>query len=145
MSATASRFDGGSATRRRWHPLGITWLRLIFGVRKAAQASINGVSRAFGCILNNLFSCSLPGDWPVGDRTIHTLYSWVMMKMTGDCDDLNPCDEMYRSPHKELFVSRPGILFFFREFLHLISYLLEKVHFQCFWRKSKFWSTRFTV
>ena len=22
------------------------------------------------------------------------------MKMTGDCDDQNPCDEMYGSPHK---------------------------------------------
>ena len=33
-----------------------------------------------------------------GDRTIHTLYSWLMMKMAGDYDDLNPCDEMYGSP-----------------------------------------------
>ena len=60
-----------------------------------------------------------PGDWPVGDRPIHTLYSWVMMMMTGDYDEPNPCGEMYGSLHKELLVSRPGPLFDFRIFLHL--------------------------
>ena len=35
------------------------------------------------------------------------------MKMAGDYDDPNPCDEMYGSPHKELIVSRPGVLFLF--------------------------------
>ena len=32
----------------------------LVGVRKAAQASINGVSRAFGCILKSLFSMATP-------------------------------------------------------------------------------------
>ena len=67
------------------------------------------------------------------------------MTMTGDYDDLNPCDEMYGSPHKELSVSRPGILFFFRIFLYLVCYLLEKVHFHLFRCKSEFWTTGFTV
>ena len=48
-----------------------------------------------------------------------------MMKITGDCDDSNPCDEMYGSPHKDLFVSLTVILLSLRVFLHLVSYLLE--------------------
>ena len=48
-----------------------------------------------------------------------------MMKMTGDCDDQNPCDEMYGSPSKDLFVSLTGILYSLRVFLHLVCYLLE--------------------
>ena len=55
----------------------------------------------------------IPGDWPVGDRPIHTLYSWVKMMMTGDCDERPPCGEMYGSLHKELLVSRTGPLFLF--------------------------------
>ena len=47
-----------------------------------------------------------------------------MMKMTGDCDDPNPCDAMYGSPHKDLFVSLTVILLSLRVFLHLVSYLL---------------------
>ena len=86
-----------------------------------------------------------PVDPPLGDQPTHTLYSWVMMKMNGDCDDLNPCDEMYGSPHKDLFVSLTDILLSLRVFVHMVCYLLEKVHFHCFWCESKFRSTRFTV
>ena len=45
-----------------------------------------------------------------------------MMKMTGDCDDPNPCDEMYGSPHKDLFVSLTVILLSLRVFLHLVCW-----------------------
>ena len=33
-----------------------------------------------------------------------------MMKMTGDFDDSNPCDELYGSLRKDLFVSHTEIL-----------------------------------
>ena len=52
---------------------------------------------------------------------------------------------MYGSPHKELSVSRPGILFLFGIFLHLFRYLLQKVYLKRFWRKSEFRSVRFAI
>ena len=61
-----------------------------------------------------------------------------MMKMTGDCDDPNPCDEMYGSPHKDLFVSLTGILLSLRVFLHLVCYMLEKFIFNAFGAKANF-------
>ena len=52
---------------------------------------------------------------------------------------------MYGSPHKELSVSRPGILFLCGIFLHLFRYLLQKVYLKRFWRKSEFRSARFAI
>ena len=46
--------------RRRLQPLGITWLRSIFGVRNAAQASMNGVSLALGWMRKSLDSMATP-------------------------------------------------------------------------------------
>ena len=81
------------------------------------------------------FGSGRPGDCPHCDlyvnislsRHIMTFHLALakMMKMTGDCDDPNPCDEMYGSPHKDLFVSLTVILLSLRVFLHLVSYLLE--------------------
>ena len=47
-------------TRRRLQPLGITWLRFIFGVSNAAQASMNGVYLALGGMQNSLVSMATP-------------------------------------------------------------------------------------
>ena len=52
---------------------------------------------------------------------------------------------MYGSPHKELSVSLPGILFLFRIVLYLFRYLLQKVYLERFWRKSEFRTVRFAI